>query len=147
MLSVTQYVCIVDYYVTHSQCFHESYSSGSSESAKQPSPTVASFLWRVEHIPSEHYCQAEVFCSCYTQNCGAIAVIASTTYMTILEIFDECLTPSSPEIMIIIGHDTNIYIERYNLNRKKHQSLLLRGIGSGSGPSSPPPSFLSWHGD
>ena len=34
-----------------------------------------------------------------------------------------------------------------NGNRKKHQSLLLRGIGSGPGPSSPPSCFLSWHGD
>jgi len=25
--------------------------------------------------------------------------------------------------------------------------LLLRGIGSGPGPSSPPSCFLSWHGD
>jgi len=42
----------------------------------------------------------------------------------------------------------NIYIHNtINGNRKKHQSLLLRRIGSGPGPSSPPSCFLSWHGD
>ena len=41
-------------------------------------------------------------------NCGAIAVIASTTYMTIMELFDECPAPFSPEMMmIVIDHDTN----------------------------------------
>ena len=44
-------------------------------------------------------------------NCGAIAVIASTTYMTIMEFFDECPIPFSPEMMmIVIDHATNIYI-------------------------------------
>jgi len=42
---------------------------------------------------------------------GAIAVIASTTYMTIMELFDECSAPSSPKMMIIIGHNTNVYVE------------------------------------
>ena len=41
----------------------------------------------------------------------------------------------SPEMtMIVIDHDTNIYIEWHNIingNRKKHQSLLLRGISFG----------------
>ena len=44
----------------------------------------------------------------------------------------------------------HLYIEWHdvlNANRKKHRSLLLRGIGSGPGPSSPPFCFLSWHGD
>jgi len=42
-------------------------------------------------------------------NCGAIAVIASTTYVTIMELFDEYLAPFSPEMtMIVIDHDTNI---------------------------------------
>jgi len=64
--------------------------------------------------------------------------------MTIVELFDEYPTPFSSEMMmIVIDHDTNII----NGNRKKHQSLLLRGIGSGSGPSSPPSCFLSQHGD
>ena len=90
-------------------------------------------------------------------NCGAIAVIASTPYVTIMEIFDEYPTPFSPEmVMIVIDHYTNIYSYIYivndiiiiiNGNRKKHQSLLLKGIGSGPGPSSPPSCFLSWHGD
>jgi len=37
-------------------------------------------------------------------NCGAIAVnvITSTTYMTIVELFDECPAPFSHEMMIII---------------------------------------------
>ena len=66
-------------------------------------------------------------------NCGAIAVIASTTYMTIVELFDEYPAPFSPEMAtIVIDHNTNIYINIINGNRKKHQSLLLRGIGSGS---------------
>ena len=37
-----------------------------------------------------------------------------------------------------IDHDTNLHIIYINGNRKKHQSLLLRGIGSDPGPSSPP---------
>jgi len=41
-------------------------------------------------------------------NCGAIAVIATTTYMTCREYH----APFSPEMMmIVIDHDTNIYIE------------------------------------
>jgi len=41
-------------------------------------------------------------------NCGAIAVIASTTYMTIMELFDEYSAPFSPEMMmLVIDHDTN----------------------------------------
>ena len=44
-------------------------------------------------------------------NCGAIAVIASANYMTIMELFDEYPAPFSPEMMMIdIDHDTNIYI-------------------------------------
>jgi len=44
-------------------------------------------------------------------NCGAIAVIASTTYMTIMELFDEYPAPFSPEMMMIVtDHDTNIYM-------------------------------------
>ena len=83
-------------------------------------------------------------------NCEAIAVIASTTYMTIAELFDEYPTPFSSEMMmIVIDHDTNIYIEWHNIingNGKKHQSLW-RGICPGPRPSSPPSCFLSWHGD
>jgi len=44
-------------------------------------------------------------------NCGAIAVIASTTYMTTMELFDDNPAPSSPEMMmIVIDHNTNICI-------------------------------------
>ena len=46
-------------------------------------------------------------------NCGAIAVIAGTTYMymTIMELIDGYPVPFSPEMMmIVIDHDTNIYI-------------------------------------
>ena len=32
-------------------------------------------------------------------NCGAIAVITSTTYMTIVELFEECSTPFSPKVI------------------------------------------------
>ena len=32
-------------------------------------------------------------------NCGAIAVITSTTYMTIVELFDELSAPFSPEVI------------------------------------------------
>ena len=63
----------------------------------------------------------------------------------------EYSTSFSPEMtMIIIDHDTNIYIEWHNKYyqwKQKHQSLLLRGIGSGPGPSSPPLillPFLTW---
>ena len=59
-------------------------------------------------------------------------------------------SPFSPEMMmIVIDHDTNIYIEWHNIingNGKKHQSLW-RGICPGPRPSSPPSCFLSWHGD
>ena len=42
-------------------------------------------------------------------NCGAIAVIASTTYMTVVELFDEYPAPFYPEMaVIVIDHDTNI---------------------------------------
>jgi len=44
-------------------------------------------------------------------DCGAIAVIASTTYMTIMEFFNECSAPCSPEMMIIVDHNTNTYVE------------------------------------
>jgi len=45
-------------------------------------------------------------------DCGAIAVIASMTYMmTIMELIEEYPAPFSPEMMIIIDHDTNIYTE------------------------------------
>jgi len=44
-------------------------------------------------------------------NCGAIAVIANIPYMTIMELFDEYPAPFSPEMMmIVIDHDTNIYV-------------------------------------
>ena len=43
----------------------------------------------------------------YIANCGAIAVIASTTYMTVV----NTLPPSPEMTMIVIDHDTNIYIE------------------------------------
>jgi len=55
-----------------------------------------------------------------------------------------------PRPLLPWDDDDNIYIEWYNIfswNRKKHQSLLLRWIGSDPGPSSPPSCFLSWHGD
>ena len=77
-------------------------------------------------------------------NCGAIAVITSTTYTTIAQLFDEYSAPF-PWADKVIDHDTNIYIEWHNIihgNRKECQSLLLRGIGSGPGPSSPPSCFL-----
>ena len=32
-------------------------------------------------------------------NCGAIAVITSTTYMTIVEVFDEYSAPFFPEVI------------------------------------------------
>ena len=45
--------------------------------------------------------------SVHDTNCGAIAVIASTTYMTVV----NTLPPSPEMTMIVIDHDTNIYIE------------------------------------
>ena len=44
-------------------------------------------------------------------NCGAIAVIANMTYMTLGELFDEWPDPSSHEMIIIIDHDNSVYIE------------------------------------
>jgi len=71
-----------------------------------------------------------------------IAVIAS---MTMVELFDEYPSPISSEMMMIVLFTTPINIYTYNLyingNKKKHQSLLLRGIGSGPGASSPPSSL------
>ena len=43
-------------------------------------------------------------------NCGAVAVNASKTYITIVELFDEYPLPFSLE-MALIDHDTNIYIQ------------------------------------
>ena len=44
-------------------------------------------------------------------NCGAIAVIKSTTYMTIVELFDE-YTPLSPEVIrTLIMTPTSILID------------------------------------
>ena len=45
-------------------------------------------------------------------NCGAIALIASTTYMTIVELFDDYPTPFSPEMMMIVI-DHNIHEHLY----------------------------------
>jgi len=43
----------------------------------------------VEYVFSKHHCQAEV---------SVIAVIASTTYMAIVELFDEWPAPSDPSM-------------------------------------------------
>ena len=40
----------------------------------------------------------------------AVIVIASTTYVTAVELFDECFAPSSHKIMIITDENTNINI-------------------------------------
>jgi len=68
-----------------------------------------------------------------------------------LHVCRECSAPFSPEMtMIVTDRDTNICIEwhnRYYQWKQKHQSLLLRGIGSGPGLSSPPLillPFLTW---
>ena len=49
-------------------------------------------------------------------NCGTIAVIASMTYMTIVELFDEYPTPFSPEMTMIV-----ISVER---NRSCFRSII-----------------------
>ena len=73
--------------------------------------TVASwrcgFLsWHVEYVSSEHYCHD--ICK-YVEPFQSLH--ASTTYMTIVELFDEYPSPSSPEMtMIVIDHDTSIYM-------------------------------------
>ena len=66
-----------------------------------------------EYVSSKHYCQAEVFCSGYIYaNCGAIAVIASTTC-------HEYSPPFSPEMMMmVIDRDINIYIDNGNRSTK-----------------------------
>ena len=103
------------------------------------------FYWHVEHVSSEHYCHAEVFCSA---NYGAIAVIASTTYMTIMELFNECPTPPPLRWWYNWLWQRIYYWMASNYWwKQKLQSLLLRGVGSGLDQSSPPSCFLSWHGD
>ena len=106
--------------------------------------------WPVEYVSPKHYCQAEVFCSWYVQIVEPLQSLqAWPTWL--VELFDEYPAPFSPEMtMIVIVHDTNIYIEWHSItngSRKKHQSLLLRGIGSSPGPLSPPSCSLSWLGD
>jgi len=59
--------------------------------------------------------------------------------MTVMELFDECPTPSFPKMMTIINHYTNIYVEQHNIKQKP--ATKLRGIGSGPRPSSPPSCF------
>ena len=62
-------------------------------------------------------------------NCGAIAVTTSTTYMTIVELFDEYSSPFSPEaIRSLIMTPTSILNDIIIIygNRKEHQILLLR---------------------
>ena len=80
-------------------------------------------------------------------NCGAIAVIYKHDLHDYRGALWWVLRPRFPWGDKVIDHDTNIYIEIIHGNRKEHQSLLLRGIGSGPGASSPPSCFLSWHGD
>ena len=89
-------------------------------------PRRGFFSWRVEYVSSEHYCQAEVFCS---------------GYMQIVEPLQSLQHWSRHQ------HLYWMTINIINGNRKKHQSFLLRGIGSGPGPSSPPLivlPFLTW---
>ena len=62
-------------------------------------------------------------------NCGAIAVIASTTYITIMELFDEYPAPFSPEMMmVVIDHnsDTNIYNIEWH-KEKEDPKLAVEG--------------------
>jgi len=51
-------------------------------------------------------------------NCGAIAVIASMTYMTIMEFFDECPAPFSPEMT---------YMHYYQWKQKEAPKLAVEG--------------------
>ena len=56
--------------------------------------------WHIEYVSSEHlihmHCQAEVFYSWDMQNCGAIAVIESMAYITIVKLFDDIPHPLLP---------------------------------------------------
>jgi len=54
-------------------------------------------------------------------NCGAIAVSTSTTYMTIVELFDKYPAPFSPEIMTIVIDHNQEFI--YTLVMNKHLVL------------------------
>ena len=115
--------------------------------------------WRVENVSMTYrICILRASLSVWSflfmiilyANCGAILAITSTTYMTTVELFDEYSAPFSPEVIRSLIRKTNIYIEWHNIihgNRKECQSLLLRGISSGPGPSSPLTCFLSWHAD
>ena len=104
-------------------------------------PSWCGFLsWCVEYVSSKCYCHAEVFCSRHA-NCGAIAVIASMTYMTIVELFDEYPAPFSPE-MTMIRTPTSIMNDKIS-SMKPERSILLRGVSPTPGPSSPPSSFYN----
>jgi len=61
--------------------------------------------------------------------CGAIAVITSTTYMTIVELSDEYSAPSSPEVIrSLIMTPTSVLNDLILTMEagKERQSLLLR---------------------
>ena len=96
-------------------------------------------------------CQADVFCSWYMQIVEPLQSLqARPTWLSWSSLINAL--PPSPLrwwwLSLIIT--PTLYIEWHiiiNGNRKKHQSLLLKGLGSGPGPSSPPSCFLSWHGD
>jgi len=56
-------------------------------------------------------------------NCGAIPIITSMTYMTIVELFGEYPASFSPEMtMIVIDHDTNIYVNDIILSMETERS-------------------------
>jgi len=63
-------------------------------------------------------------------NCGSIAVTASSTYTTIVELLDKYPAPFPPEMMMIfIDHNSNIcnYIERHNIINGNRKKLTLEG--------------------
>ena len=131
-------VCLLHMRSSHANAFYHSLVMMVAHDHKEEIPTNLylsistmtvpswrrSFLsWHVENVFSEHYCQPEVFfCSWYYANFGAIAVIASTTYMTIAELFDEWSAPFSHEMMIAIDHDNNLYIEWHNINGNRRST-------------------------
>jgi len=53
--------------------------------------------------------------------------------------------------MIVIDHDNNTIIywktNYYQWKQKEAPKLAVEGNRFCTGPSSPPPCFLSWHGD
>ena len=73
--------------------------------------TVTVPTWHVEHVSSEHYCQTGIFCSWYTR---IVEPLQSLQEQPTWLWWSSLMNALPPEMMIITGHDTDIYIEWHN---------------------------------